>query len=430
MVVSSRIADYESLATRLCMRAAIIVQPLSRSEVQEYLGSAGEPLKRLRVALAKDAALGELLNTPLMLSVAMLAYDHNPVELPPNDSVKQRRKLLFAAFIIAMLERSPAASFYSRAETIRWLRSLALVLKNSQQTIFYIEDMRANMLPAKWQRWLFQVVVAAAAGAVGGLFGIVSGLVYGDVTDQLLGTLRDRLIVGSGFGILVGTAVGTSVALVGSILDIPPVGRIAFRPENILSRLWPALRTGMVASTAGTALFAVLIRIVFGTSGVLLVKLGEHLVLHFYDFNLSVALNAGVSLGLALALLKLLSSEEVESRKRVNEGTTRSARIALALLLLFSSVALILAMLFNRGCELTSMVGAGLIAGMAGGGLYLTRHYALRLLFWVFGLAPLRYELFLEREARLLFLRRVGGGFTFFHRMFRDYCATLPEHSP
>lgn len=67
IAVCSRIADYEALGTKLRLRTAIEVQPLTSRQVEDYLERVGEPLQGLRAEAEGDQSLLELLETPLML---------------------------------------------------------------------------------------------------------------------------------------------------------------------------------------------------------------------------------------------------------------------------------------------------------------------------------------------------------------------------
>jgi eukaryotic-like serine/threonine-protein kinase len=58
------------------------------------------------------------------------------------------------------------------------------------------------------------------------------------------------------------------------------------------------------------------------------------------------------------------------------------------------------------------------------------KHYALRLTFWLNGYMPFKFVKFLDYCARLVLLKKVGGGYIFIHRMLLDYFADIPaEHS-
>ena len=69
IVVSSRLEDYEELAFRLKLPAALVIQPLSHEEAKKYFQQAGESLGDIHSLLQQDATLWELMDTPLMLNV-------------------------------------------------------------------------------------------------------------------------------------------------------------------------------------------------------------------------------------------------------------------------------------------------------------------------------------------------------------------------
>ena len=154
IAVCSRIADYESLGTKLRLRSAVVVQPLTRTEVQGYLERIGEPAHAVRAALKEDSFFSELLETPLMLWVAMLAYRDAPVELSIEDTIEQRRRRLFANFIDAMFKRRSAETRYTQQQTLSWLSWLARTLTRNEQTVFYLENLREEWLPTLRERWL------------------------------------------------------------------------------------------------------------------------------------------------------------------------------------------------------------------------------------------------------------------------------------
>jgi len=71
----------------------------------------------------------------------------------------------------------------------------------------------------------------------------------------------------------------------------------------------------------------------------------------------------------------------------------------------------------------------GLFLGLINGGFTCFRHFNLRFLLWRKGSAPWRYVRFLDYAAERVFLRKVGGGYIFVHRMLLEYFAALhPSH--
>ena len=54
------------------------------------------------------------------------------------------------------------------------------------------------------------------------------------------------------------------------------------------------------------------------------------------------------------------------------------------------------------------------------------KHYALRLILWLSGNTPFKFIKFLDHCAKLILLKKVGGGYIFIHRMLLDYFADIP----
>jgi eukaryotic-like serine/threonine-protein kinase len=63
------------------------------------------------------------------------------------------------------------------------------------------------------------------------------------------------------------------------------------------------------------------------------------------------------------------------------------------------------------------------------GGGSVFKHYALRLTLWLDGSTPFNLIKFLDHCAKLIFLKKVGGGYIFIHRMLLDYFADLTPRS-
>ena len=74
---------------------------------------------------------------------------------------------------------------------------------------------------------------------------------------------------------------------------------------------------------------------------------------------------------------------------------------------------------------LVAALVAGLVLLFLNGGFAYLKHYVLRLLLWCDGYAPLNYIRFLDYAAERVFLRKVGGGYIFTHRLLMEYFATL-----
>jgi energy-coupling factor transporter ATP-binding protein EcfA2 len=93
LVVCSRVADYNALAIQLKLQSAVLLQPLTSQQVNDYLYRAGPEFAAVHEALKKDLSLQELAQSPLMLSIMTLAYRGISVEdLQPLGTTGDRHK--------------------------------------------------------------------------------------------------------------------------------------------------------------------------------------------------------------------------------------------------------------------------------------------------------------------------------------------------
>jgi hypothetical protein len=132
-----------------------------------------------------------------------------------------------------------------------------------------------------------------------------------------------------------------------------------------------------------------------------------------------------------------LSGREVEAKLRGNQGIRRSARtailVSLIVLLAFTVVpGLISAVISGPGgvvgwlnVGLVLGLNIGLACGLVFGGYACLSHAALRLMLWRIGVLPLRTIRFLDYATERVFLRKVGGGYIFVHRLLQEYFADL-----
>ncbi len=75
------------------------------------------------------------------------------------------------------------------------------------------------------------------------------------------------------------------------------------------------------------------------------------------------------------------------------------------------------------------MLAFGLLFGLNAGGRACLKHLALRLLLVRSGSIPWNYVKFLVYAAESILLRKVGGGYTFIHRMLLEYFAARYDES-
>lgn len=252
LVVCSRSADYLAQTARVHLGSAVAVQPLTPQQVDDYLAGRGEPLWALRMALHRDAALRELTNTPLMLSILTLTYHGMPVEdLLRRESLTDRQRQIFEHYVERMLRHRGAERRYTPEQTTHWLSWLARQLKQHNQTVFYIEHLQPDWLLGDrmrraYDRWAVRfpaILIGVLVGFLVSLFlsdhnpsslsllfpyGLVGGLIgellSGDKATQFTpkwttetwrniwgrlirnGSLRDGILLGCGMWLIIGAS--------------------------------------------------------------------------------------------------------------------------------------------------------------------------------------------------------------------------------
>ncbi|MBS1967947.1 MAG: hypothetical protein JST60_19450, partial [Chloroflexi bacterium SZAS-1] len=156
-----------------------------------------------------------------------------------------------------------------------------------------------------------------------------------------------------------------------------------------------------------------------------------------YAYGLLLGLLVAFALGAALALLLMARDaswreEDDELRMRPNQGIARSTRNALVVsaavgLASGAAIALLLGLVLDVGigAALGGVLGIAVAIFMVlffGGEAYL-KHWLLRALLWRQSLVPWEYPAFLDEGVARVFLRRVGGGYLFIHRLLMEYFA-------
>jgi energy-coupling factor transporter ATP-binding protein EcfA2 len=150
-VVCSRQSDYLALSTRLLLRTAVVVEPLTLEQIESYLMSGGERLKALHQALREDADLRALASTPLMLNVLTTAYQGTaPQKIFTTGDLGIKQEQVFFSYVQRMLPRRNPSKRYTLEQIIHWLSYLSRQMKRQNQPIFYIEHMQLDWVSGTW----------------------------------------------------------------------------------------------------------------------------------------------------------------------------------------------------------------------------------------------------------------------------------------
>jgi hypothetical protein len=228
LVVCSRSREYLSQQEHLALPSAVVVQPLTDSQVEAYLIQAGKPMAAVRKVLQTNLVLHELMTTPLMLSVVTLAYRGKAVkDLPRLGSAEEQQRQIFASYIKRMLEQGGTEHRYSPQHSMHWLTWLARQMKQRSQSIFYLEQMQPDWLEA------FRLNRAYALLAVR-LPGILIGILVSLVINILL------------FG-YVGTVSLIQYGLMGGLLGgLLSVQKPILQPAIQKMRVWKRLARSLI----------------------------------------------------------------------------------------------------------------------------------------------------------------------------------------
>ena len=456
LVVCSRVEEYDALETRLNLPTAILVKPLTKKQIRNYLNKIGAPMDGVRVVLQEDKVLCELLDAPFMLNIVTLAFKDKPPEhIRGMGTIDERRKQLFDAYRDAMFKRPLRSDVgqkcifneyidiiftrllrirakkdceskkynYTQEQAEHWLSWLARSMKMGNKSIFYLEQMDFYdwLLPRQWDIIYPRIDI---------LIPIILGLFLG----LLLG-LADFLYTGLEKAVISFLVFGVAFTLAFFLFSISlfhfDVDNIAKLHVVSLRNLLPCLVTGVIAKRSEIFISGYLIFLISILSLTVSSYVQGDLV--WMDIlSLSILLWAVSSIFMAIifGLDSVIEREYIYKFKYPNEGMRRSATYAL---ILGPFIGLIIGIFFalisqNIRTDIFLIVASmafGIASGMYFGGFKCILHYSLRFVLMRNDLAPWNYVKFLDYAADRIFLRKIGGGYAFIHGMIMDYFALL-----
>jgi len=206
LVVCCRTAEHAA-HDKLTLPQAVTLQPLSEQQIDDYLAQVGAEVATIRTMMQQDDTLRTLANTPLMLSLIVLAYrGADAAALPTTGSMEERQQQVFERYVQHMLRRPSQGESYRNEQTTRWLSWLAARMQQHGQTVFSLDQMQPDWLGKGGQRWLYNLFNILTAALVGGIFGSVL---------YALMSVGSRADAGSGaiFGFFLASAFGLVIGL-------------------------------------------------------------------------------------------------------------------------------------------------------------------------------------------------------------------------
>ncbi|HEU5380877.1 MAG TPA: TIR domain-containing protein [Ktedonobacteraceae bacterium] len=428
-VICCRTEEYQALTTHLPLQYAVMLLPLSSDQIDIYLSSVSGNLDALRETLHGDQELFELARRPLLLSLFTQAYqNHTPLDLSASVAPEEYPRILFRQYVQQMLNRRAKLQRETKEQAQKWLTYFATQLYQ-RQSIFEVEELQPSWLPERAQIWYARSMILVY-GLTFSLFGgVIFWLTYGIIFGLLDHTLG-RVVYGSIFGLLLG--------LVGGLMGGLTFGLTfrqhrTIRPAEVTSWSWTAaskgLGVGLLGGLGAGLLGGLLAKIIAGLDGALV--LGSVLT---------------VLIGLVGGLVGGLAPGKLSARTSLtpNEGIWRSGRRGLIAVLTFAVVVGLLSgwivtRFENSLNSLTYSLILGITLGAVAGPVYglafnltggrtgiaaFLQHFVLRFFLWKLDLLPWQLVAFLDEATERVLLRKVGGGYTFVHRLLRDALAT------
>ncbi len=441
LVVCSRFEEYQVYESNLGLNGSVIVKPLTDKKIETYLCQAKCDWLWQAICPDRDIMNPEtgLARSPLFLSMLVLASDKLPPELWRQDkSAKERRRILFEAYINARLsrpyrggenylvrsqkgdhrqsKRKPVHNPYPKDErTKRWLGWLAARSIEDVQTELFIEKLQPYFLKTSQQKFICRLFIRLVRGVVLGLFlGLIGGLTYRPVGGLFLG-----LIVGLFTGLVLGLIGGLFLEPIYWIFGINTVKRLdRIKTVESIKIAFPFEVINSCKFMRGYLVSGIFIGLAFWRSFGLF-------------FGVIIGLLGGLVVWLIESLIFEMIGDEIGTKVRDNQGIYQSIKNSLIFGMIFMSIAIFILTVLHYLDESSSLseisiLGTGtsfLLSAFAGGLNSVIQHSGLRITLWLFGYAPWNYSKFLRYCTDRGFLQRVGGGYRFVHALLRDHFA-------
>ncbi len=438
IVVCSRVKDYEALAERLLLSSAICIQPLSKQQLLNFLENADDSLLGLKTVIEQDKEIAEFAQTPLILNMMCWTYHGCSAEqcLLQFRIAKDRKYNLFESYIKKNLNSEDIEEKYPQAKVLLWLSWLAKIMVKESKIIFLIENLQASLLESKRDKLIYRIINFILGGLIVTLSYTLLLLAHGTLNpgesrfySNFGQVLSDSLTIGLPFGIIGGIVSSFS-------MKIRLYEQMKWSWKTALSNIIREFLLGLICG-----LFLGLIVGLIGTLTVWLLW-GEDihyaLTSGFNEAGLVIIIS-GVILGLLFSIHGGFSGTELLKQSTLpNQGVwnsnKNSMRISIINVFIWGIVSGLIS-LFNSDSEYSLLYSlfVGLFVGMTvgfilwlrSGGATVIKHFNLRQILFYKNQIPWNYAHFLDHASKLLLMKKVGGGYIFYHRMLMEHFANM-----
>ncbi|MEQ8465745.1 NACHT domain-containing protein [Coleofasciculus sp. E1-EBD-02] len=481
MVVCSRLNEYNLISERLDCQCAVLYKPITSNQVNRYLDDNQDTLPGVKVLFPEDLTIQSLAENPLTLNIMTFAYQEKSREdLAGINSFSEREKNLLDTYVEEKFKREQSGDSYSDKNAKHWLTWLAQRMlqqpKQSKQ-IFLIEQIQQNWLPRGIDTLIYHIGILFIWGVIAGLIGVLhfGTQVTDDLGEQIsfafpsivagITSSLIHLVLSNFFLQVMPRSLNRNIphvisgilsGLIYVIIAAPWVYAIA---QGSFDEKWREIVSPLVVDGVVLAVLLSRFRIeigiidavktswkqarIYATIGLVcgsIYILGRWLFTDRYNIGDSAYIVSVIWTELALSTLLpglvgfLDKGVSVSQTIIPNQGIWRSAKNAFLFFCIFFPVGMFCGLRYDRGgIHETISIGlaVGLTGAMAGGkgsvcaGFVLIQHFMLRVILWLRGFAPWNYARFLDYAAERGFLRKVGGGYIFIHRMLMEHFAQM-----
>lgn len=434
LVISCRKEEYEKVIrgrwkeddsnreydNRLLLPAALVLNPLTDPQIQEYLENINQT--ELWLKLKQNKELKELVQKPLWLNFLLGSkekFSWNQ-DLKFN-SVEQNQKILMDAFVRERFARDAESKVYKNKtlptieQTKRWLVYLADKMPRGVSSDFAIERIqpswvipRINTIPPPSCSLAFEFACyMKICGFVHPLFFVLGTGLHSVVSVGYLAIGYVHLVL-------------NSCIYGGAIYGV----RVAFLPIKFEATSYSfksLIEIKFIRSILSVLIILTLVKLTVASS-----------------FILNTLIEVAFIYVPATVGILSLKRKKIEIREKFNEGISKLiSDVFLKSTILFLIVCLGLWIHQNSFVHfkdygfivfidgLFGGLGAGIITGLIVGGSNIIKYFVLRFILFCFGHTPWNYSRFLDYCSELLFLQRIGGRYRFLHRSLQEYFRDL-----
>ncbi len=192
LVVCSSFEVYKNCPNRFRLQAAILLKPLTETQIQNYLLEARS--RELWYSIEHEQELLKLAKAPLFLSMMALAYEDILIESWKRiNSSEEQRKYLLTAYIrrqmTGVVKQYPRGKEL-RSEQIRhWLGWLARKMEQEGIQEVLLDKMPLGWLQTGEERRMYHFGVNLVGGLIWVILGLVAMLVSGSIWGLIAGAI-------------------------------------------------------------------------------------------------------------------------------------------------------------------------------------------------------------------------------------------------